>query len=44
MRPLLVSTFEYGASCGLADSAIKKEYRRSAASLGDVRVESPLGW
>jgi hypothetical protein len=44
MRPLLVSTFDLGASFGLADSAFKEEYRRPVASLGDVGIESPLGW
>lgn len=44
MRPLLVSTFDLGASFGIADTAFEERYVRRAASLGDVGIESPLGW
>lgn len=44
MRPLLVSTFDLGASFGIADSAFAEDCRRPAASLGDVGIDSPLGW
>lgn len=44
MRPLLVSTFDLGSSFGLADSAFEEDFRRPAASLGDVGINSPLGW
>ena len=44
MRSLLVGTLDLGSSFGLGDSALKDEFRRPATSLGDVGVESPLGW
>ncbi len=44
MRPLLVSTFDLGSSFGIADSAFEEDFRRPAASLGEVGIDNPLGW
>ena len=44
MRPLLVSTFDLGASFGISDRAFKDKCLRPPASLGDVGIDSPLGW
>jgi hypothetical protein len=41
---MLVSSFDLGESYGIADSVFRKEVRRPPVSIGNIGVNSPLGW